>query len=61
MTHLMIAIAAYLLLLVLILMFNHGAPRADIDFFKTKATPTGWPFYLPREGAEGRTSWTRPS
>lgn len=37
----MIAIVAYLVLLALILMFNHGAHIRWHRFFKTKATPWG--------------------
>lgn len=46
MTHLMVAIVAYLLLLALVIMFNHGAHRRLI--FTLQGHPiSGWPFLLP--------------
>ena len=43
-----VALGAYLILLALILIFNHRRTCADIDFFKTKAIPK-WDglFYCP--------------
>ena len=59
MTHLAIAGCAYLLLLALVIMFNHGAHKRWA-FFNHKAIRDRMAFFhAPKRGRKEETSWTR--
>lgn len=54
-----VALGAYLILLALILIFNHSAHIADIDFSKNKAISSEVAFFDAPLGAGRRPSWTK--